>query len=113
MKGDRNLHPSQLKQHPDYSLASYHRLFSTYRMIGKLEIITGATALLAEHNGVEQVSPVRKKLVWMAINAAKYTYASNFYQMCRNLRDIAAVPIFRGWSAEWQKSRRLGGRSDI
>jgi 4-hydroxybutyryl-CoA dehydratase/vinylacetyl-CoA-Delta-isomerase len=104
-------------------------------MIGKLEIITGAAALLAEYNGVENVGHVRKKLAWMAmitesvallgkaacldpvtefghdvvmpnrmaINASKYTFASNFHQMCQHLQDIAGglaatVPTFRDWN---------------
>jgi len=118
-----------------HAFASYHRLFGTCKMIGKLEIITGAAGLLAEYNGVEQVGHVRKKLAWMAmitesvallgksacldpvtefgmdvvmpnrmaINAAKYTFASNFHQMCQNLQDIAGglaatVPTFRDWN---------------
>jgi 4-hydroxybutyryl-CoA dehydratase/vinylacetyl-CoA-Delta-isomerase len=118
-----------------YAFASFHRLFGTCKMIGKLEIITGAAALVAEYNGVEDVSHVRKKLAWMAmitetvaqlgkaacldptkefgsdvvmpnrmaINASKYTFASNFHQMCQNLQDIAGglsttVPTFRDWN---------------
>ena len=48
-----------------YAFASYHRLFRTCKMIGKLEIITGAAALIAEYNCVENVSHVRNKLAWM------------------------------------------------
>jgi len=118
-----------------YAFASYHRLFGTCKMIGKLEIITGTAALLAEYNGVETVSHVRKKLAWMAmitetvallgkaacldpisefghdvvmpnrmaINASKYTFASNFHSMCQHLQDIAGglsttVPTFRDWN---------------
>jgi 4-hydroxybutyryl-CoA dehydratase/vinylacetyl-CoA-Delta-isomerase len=126
-----------------YAFASYHRLFGTCKMIGKLEIITGTAALLAEYNGVETVSHVRKKLAWMAmitetvallgkaacldpisefghdvvmpnrmaINASKYTFASNFHSMCQHLQDIAGglsttVPTFRDWN-----NRRSGPTS--
>ena len=125
----------QFSRHLAYAFASYHRLFGTCKMIGKLEIITGAAALVAEYNGVENVPHVRKKLAWMAmitetvaqlgkaacldpytefgqdvvmpnrmaINASKYTFASNFHQMCQHLQDIAGglsttVPTFRDWN---------------
>jgi len=117
-----------------YAFGSYHRLFGTCKMIGKLEAITGAAALVADYNGVAQVDHVRKKLAWMAmithmtaelgkaacldpvkefgmevampnpmsINAAKFTFASNFHQMCQHLQDIAGglcttVPAYRDW----------------
>ena len=117
-----------------YAFASYHRLFGTCKMIGKLEAMTGAAALIAEYNGIEQVSHVRKKLAWMAmitdmvaqlgkaacldpvtefdndvvmpnrmaINSAKFTFASNFHQMCQHMQDIAGglsttVPTYRDW----------------
>ena len=125
----------QFSRHLAYAFASYHRLFGTCKMIGKYEIITGAAALAAEYNGVENVPHVRKKLAWMAmitetvaqlgkaacldpitefghdvvmpnrmsINASKYTFASNFHQMCQNLQDIAGglsttVPTYRDWN---------------
>ena len=125
----------KFSRHLAYAFASYHRLFGTCKMIGKLEIITGAAALVAEYNGVENVPHVRKKLAWMAmitetvaqlgkaacldpetefghdvvmpnrmaINASKYTFASNFHQMCQHLQDIAGglsttVPTFRDWN---------------
>ncbi|MBW2090794.1 MAG: hypothetical protein JRI34_01550 [Deltaproteobacteria bacterium] len=118
-----------------YAFASYHRLFGTCKMIGKLELMTGAAALIAEYNGVEHVSHVRKKLAWMAmiteivtqmgraacldpvtefghdtvmpnrmsINSAKFTFASNFHQMCQHLQDIAGglattVLTYRDWN---------------
>jgi 4-hydroxybutyryl-CoA dehydratase/vinylacetyl-CoA-Delta-isomerase len=118
-----------------YAFASYHRLYGTCKMIGKLEIITGAAALIAEYNGLENVSHIRKKLAWMAmitesvallgkascldptaefghdvvmpnrmaINSGKFTFASNFHQMCQHLQDIAGglaatVPTFRDWN---------------
>ena len=39
----------------------------------------------------------------MAINASKYTFASNFHQMCQHVQDIAGglsttVPTFRDWN---------------
>jgi len=117
-----------------YAFGSYHRLFGTCKMIGKLEAITGAAALVADYNGVAQADHVRKKLAWMAmithmtaelgkaacidpvkefgmdvampnpmsINAAKFTFASNFHQMCQHLQDIAGglcttVPAYRDW----------------
>lgn len=117
-----------------YAFGSYHRLFGTCKMIGKLEAITGAAALVAEYNGVDHADHVRKKLAWMAmithmvaelgkaacldpvkefgldvampnpmsINAAKFTFASNFHQMCQNAQDIAGglcttVPAYRDW----------------
>ena len=117
-----------------YAFGSYHRLFGTCKMIGKLEGMTGAAALAAEYNGVEKADHVRKKLAWMAmithtvaemgkaacmspvtefghdvalphpmsINAAKYTFASNFHQMCQYMQDIAGglcttVPAYRDW----------------
>lgn len=118
-----------------YAFASYHRLFGTCKMIGKLEAMTGAAALIAEYNGIEHVSHVRKKLAWMAmitemvaqlgkaacldpitefghdvvmpnrmaINSAKFTFASNFHQMCQHMQDIAGglsttVPTYRDWN---------------
>jgi len=41
----------------------------------------------------------------MAINASKYTFASNFHQMCQYLQDIsgglvATVPSYRDWTNE-------------
>lgn len=117
-----------------YAFGSYHRLFGTCKMIGKLEAITGAAALVAEYNGVAHADHIRKKLAWMAmithmtaelgkaacldpvkefgldvampnpmsINAAKFTFASNFHQMCQHLQDIAGglcttVPAYRDW----------------
>jgi 4-hydroxybutyryl-CoA dehydratase / vinylacetyl-CoA-Delta-isomerase len=117
-----------------YAFGSYHRLFGTCKMIGKLEAMTGAAALVAEYNGVEHADHVRKKLAWMAmithmvaelgkaacldpvkefghdvampnpmsINAAKFTFASNFHQMCQHMQDIAGglcttVPAYRDW----------------
>jgi 4-hydroxybutyryl-CoA dehydratase/vinylacetyl-CoA-Delta-isomerase len=118
-----------------YAFASYHRLFGTCKMVGKLEAMTGAAALIAEYNGVEHHSHIRNKLAWMAmitqmvtqlskaaclepvtefgndvvmpdrmtINAAKYTFASNFHQMCQHMQDIAGglsttVPTYRDWT---------------
>ncbi|MCF8111500.1 MAG: hypothetical protein K9J85_08425 [Desulfobacteraceae bacterium] len=118
-----------------YAFASYHRLFGTCKMVGKLEAITGAAALVADYNGVDKADHVRKKLAWMAmithmvkelgkaacldpekgfghdvampnrmsINSAKYTFASNFHQMCQYAQDIAGglsttVPTYRDWS---------------
>jgi len=118
-----------------YAFASYHRLFGSCKMIGKLEILTGAAALMAEYNGVDKEDHIRKKLAWMAmitetvallgkaacldpetefgsdvvmpnrmaINASKYTFASNFHQMCQHLQDIsgglaATVPSYRDWT---------------
>ena len=115
-----------------YAFASYHRLFGTCKMIGKLEMMTGTAALLAEYNGVDKVDHIRKKLAWMAmitetvallgkaacldpstefgydvvmpnrmaINASKYTFASNFHIICQHLQDIAGglattVPTYR------------------
>ncbi len=120
-----------------YAFGSYHRLFGTCKMIGKLEAITGAAALVAEYNGVDHADHVRKKLAWMAmithmvaemgkaacldpvkefgmdvampnpmsINAAKFTFASNFHQMCQHAQDIAGglcttVPAYRDWKNE-------------
>jgi len=117
-----------------YAFGSYHRLFGTCKMIGKLEAITGAAALVADYNGVANADHIRKKLAWMAmithmvaelgkaaclepvkefgldvampnpmsINAAKFTFASNFHQMCQHLQDIAGglcttVPAYRDW----------------
>jgi len=117
-----------------YAFASYHRLFGTCKMIGKLEAMTGAAALIAEYNGVEKAGHVRNKLAWMAmithmvaelgkaacldpakefghdvampnpmsINAAKFTFASNFHQMCQHMQDIGGgltttVPTYRDW----------------
>lgn len=119
-----------------YAFASYHRLFGTCKMIGKLETMTGAAALAAEYNGVEHISHIRKKLAWMAmitqmvtelgkaacldpvtefghdvvmpnrmtINSAKFTFASNFHQMCQHMQDIAGglcttVPTYRDWKS--------------
>lgn len=118
-----------------YAFASYHRLFGSCKMIGKLETITGAAAQIAEYNGVEKANHVQRKLAWMAmitesvsflgksaclepeqefgndmampnrmaINAAKFTFASNFHQMCQHLQDIAGglsttVPTYRDWN---------------
>ncbi|MBS3808600.1 MAG: hypothetical protein KGY38_00400 [Desulfobacterales bacterium] len=120
-----------------YAFASYHRLFGTCKMIGKLEAISGAAALAADYNGVDKADHVRKKLSWMAmiahmvkelgkaacmdpvkefghevvmpnrmsINSAKYTFASNFHQMCQYAQDIAGglsttVPAYRDWNNE-------------
>ncbi|HET58381.1 MAG TPA: hypothetical protein ENN35_08070 [Deltaproteobacteria bacterium] len=117
-----------------YAFASYHRLFGTCKMVGKLEAMTGAAALAAEYNGIEHVDHIRKKLAWMAmishmvlemgkaacldpekefghdvampnrmsINSAKYTFASNFHQMCQYMQDIAGglsttAPCYRDW----------------
>jgi 4-hydroxybutyryl-CoA dehydratase/vinylacetyl-CoA-Delta-isomerase len=117
-----------------YAFAGYHRLFGTCKMLGKLEAMTGAAALIAEYNGIENISHVRKKLAWMAmitdmvaqlgkaacldpvtefgndivmpnrmaINSAKFTFASNFHQMCQHIQDIAGglsttVPTYRDW----------------
>ncbi len=117
-----------------YAFASYHRLFGTCKMVGKLEAMTGAAALAAEYNGVERADHIRKKLAWMAmithmvfemgkaacldpekefgydvvmpnrmsINSAKYTFASNFHQMCQHMQDIAGglcttAPTYRDW----------------
>jgi 4-hydroxybutyryl-CoA dehydratase/vinylacetyl-CoA-Delta-isomerase len=117
-----------------YAFASYHRLFGTCKMVGKLEAMTGAAALIAEYNGIEQHGHIRNKLAWMAmitqmvtqlskaaclepvtefgndvvmpdrmtINSAKYTFASNFHQMCQHMQDIAGglsttVPTYRDW----------------
>ena len=117
-----------------YAFASYHRLFGTCKMVGKLEAMTGAAALIAEYNGVDHADHIRKKLAWMAmithmvtelgkaacldpvkefghdvvmpnrmsINAAKFTFASNFHQMCQYSQDIAGglsttVPTYRDW----------------
>jgi len=124
----------QFSRNLAYAFASYHRLFGSCKMIGKLEILTGAAALMAEYNGVDKADHIRKKLAWMAmitetvamlgkaacmepetefgtdilmpnrmaINAAKYTFASNFHQMCQYLQDIsgglvATVPSYRDW----------------
>jgi 4-hydroxybutyryl-CoA dehydratase/vinylacetyl-CoA-Delta-isomerase len=117
-----------------YAFASYHRLYGTCKMIGKLEAMTGAAALAAEYNGIENITHVRKKLAWMAmitqmvaelgkagcldpvsefgmdvvmpnrmtINSAKFTFASNFHQMCQHMQDIAGglsttIPTYRDW----------------
>jgi 4-hydroxybutyryl-CoA dehydratase/vinylacetyl-CoA-Delta-isomerase len=136
-----------------YAFASYHRLFGTCKMIAKLEALTGAAALVAEYNGVEHVSHVRKKLAWMAmiteivtqmgkaacldpvtefgddtvmpnrmaINTAKYTFASNFHQMCQHLQDIAGglcttVPTYRDWNNPEIRpyiEKYLGGKDGI
>ena len=111
----------QYSQALTYAFASFHRLFGTCKMIGKLEVMTGAAALIAEYNGLEKNVVIRNKLAWMAmitdsvtvmgkaacldpekefgadyiipnrmaINSSKYTYASNFHQMCQYLQDIA------------------------
>ncbi|MBU4001460.1 MAG: hypothetical protein KKB94_03985 [Proteobacteria bacterium] len=111
----------QYSQALAYAFASFHRLFGTCKMIGKLEVMTGAAALIAEYNGLEKNVVIRNKLAWMAmitdsvtvmgkaacldpekefgadyiipnrmaINSSKYTYASNFHQMCQYLQDIA------------------------
>ena len=124
----------QFSQTLTYAFASFHRLFGTCKMIGKLEVMTGAAALAAEYNGLEKNQVIRNKLAWMAmitdavtvmgkaacldpekefgadyiipnrmaINSSKYTYASNFHQMCQYMQDIAGglsttVLTYRDW----------------
>ena len=57
----------QFSRNLAYAFASYHRLFGSCKMIGKLEILTGAAALMAEYNGVDKEDHIRKKLAWMAM----------------------------------------------
>ena len=57
----------QFSQALTYAFASFHRLFGTCKMIGKLEVMTGAAALAAEYNGLEKNVVIRNKLAWMAM----------------------------------------------
>jgi len=57
----------QFSRHLAYAFASYQPPFGTCKMIGKLEIITGAAGPDREYNGVDKVPHVRKKLAWMAM----------------------------------------------
>ena len=42
-------------------------------MIGKLEMLTGAAALVADYNGIEKEDYIRKKLAWMAMKTETVT----------------------------------------
>ena len=99
---------------------TFHRLFADTYKYAEMEILTGVAMLLAEANGLEDVSHVRDKLSFMPYvtetlnvlgeaacrycviepdtklaypnpvysNAAKFTYANNFHEMCKIVQDI-------------------------
>ncbi|RJR46811.1 MAG: 4-hydroxybutyryl-CoA dehydratase [Desulfobacteraceae bacterium] len=52
-----------------YAFATFHRLFGVSRMTTELELLAGVSALVAEYNGVENVSHIRDKLAWLAMYA--------------------------------------------
>ena len=61
-------------------------------MLGKQACLDPVTEF-----GMDVMMPNR-----MAINASKFTYASNFHQMCQHMQDIGGgltttVPAFRDW----------------
>jgi 4-hydroxybutyryl-CoA dehydratase/vinylacetyl-CoA-Delta-isomerase len=45
-----------------YLFATFHRLFACCRMVPTMDMVTGAAALMAEYNGLEKYTHVRKKL---------------------------------------------------
>jgi len=62
------------------------------QMLGKQACLDPATEF-----GMDVLMPNK-----MAINASKFTYASNFHQMCQHMQDIGGgltttVPAFRDW----------------
>ena len=52
-----------------YMFGNYHRLSADSYKYMQLEIMVGLAALLAEYNGLENVSHVRDKLAWLAMYA--------------------------------------------
>jgi len=85
----------QRADHIRKKLAWMAMITEAVQMLGKTACLEPVTEL-----GMDVMMPNR-----MAINASKYTYASNFHQMCQYLQDIAgglatSVPSFRDWSNE-------------
>lgn len=52
-----------------YMFGNYHRLSADAYKYMQLEIMVGLAALMAEYNGLENVSHVRDKLAWLAMYA--------------------------------------------
>jgi 4-hydroxybutyryl-CoA dehydratase/vinylacetyl-CoA-Delta-isomerase len=52
-----------------YMFGNYHRLSADAYKYIQLEIMVGLAALVAEYNGLENVSHVREKLAWLAMYA--------------------------------------------
>ena len=50
-----------------HTFATFHRLFGTSRMTVEFEMLTGATALIAEYNGLEKYTHIKDKLAWLAM----------------------------------------------
>lgn len=50
-----------------YTFATFHRLFGTSRMTAEFEMLTGASALVAEYNGLGKYTHIRDKLAWLAM----------------------------------------------
>ena len=85
----------QKAPHVRKKLAWMAYITETVQMLGKQACLEPVTEF-----GMDVMMPNR-----MAINASKYTYASNFHQMCQHVQDIAgglatSVPSFRDWNNE-------------
>lgn len=52
--------------HIAHMFGNFHRLSAETYKAAELELLTGATALMAEYNNVEKVAHVREKLTWLA-----------------------------------------------
>ena len=52
-----------------WAFGTYHRLYSISHTVAESELITGAAALVAEHNGLEKYSHIQDKLAWLAMYA--------------------------------------------
>jgi len=50
-----------------YMFSNFHRLGAETYKAAELEILTGAAALMAEYNGIENVPHVQEKLSWLAM----------------------------------------------
>ena len=78
--------------HVRKKLAWMAMITETVQMLGKQACLDPVTEF-----GMDVMMPNR-----MAINASKFTYASNFHQMCQHMQDIGGgltttVPAFRDW----------------
>jgi len=82
----------QNAQHVRKKLSWMAYITETVQMLGKQACLDPQSEF-----GMDVLMPNR-----MAINASKWTYASNFHEMCQHMQDIgggltATVPSFRDW----------------
>ena len=81
--------------HVRKKLAWMAYITETVQLLGKQACLDPMTEF-----GMDVMMPNR-----VAINASKFTYASNFHQMCQNMQDIGGgltttVPAFRDWKSD-------------